>query len=107
MIWNLEALPLENQLLTDWFAQKNLDDTVIFKKFIITDTIKVRTITDEINPLQSGGVFSYRAKLTGAQNKHRVLYTLKDDHRDLQWGLEFRTFEYRIHSNSERFHVLY
>ena len=24
----------------------------------------------------------------------------------LQWGLEYRTFEYRIHSNTERFHVL-
>ena len=25
----------------------------------------------------------------------------------IQWGLEYRTFEYRIHSNTERFHVLY
>ena len=25
---------------------------------------------------------------------------------NIQWGLEYRTFEYRIHSNTERFHVL-
>ena len=28
------------------------------KMFIITDTIQVRSITDKIIPLQSGGVFS-------------------------------------------------
>ena len=30
---------------------------MVFTVFIITDTIQVRTITDEIIPLQSGGVF--------------------------------------------------
>ena len=40
--------------------------------FIITDTIQVRSITDEIIPFQSGGVFSWHAKLTGAQHKSSI-----------------------------------
>ena len=39
-------------VLTDWFAQKNLGDTVIFD----TIFIQVRSITDNIVPLQSGSV---------------------------------------------------
>ena len=54
-------------LLIDWFAQKNVDDTIIF----ITGTNQVCLITDNIVPLQSGSVFYERAKLTGAQYKHR------------------------------------
>ena len=49
--------------------------------FIITDTIQVRSTTDEIIPFQSGSVFSQRAKLTGAQYKHRVLFTEDHNHR--------------------------
>ena len=30
-----------------------------------------------------------------------------DLYTGIQWGLEFRTFEYRIHSKTEHFHVLY
>ena len=55
----------------------------------ITDTKQVRTISNTFIPLQSGSVFYKRAKLTGAQYKHRyvfkcwmviiVIFTL-DDH---------------------------
>ena len=41
-------------LLTDWFAQKNVDDTVIFNAIFIIGT--VRFGTDYIVPLQSGNV---------------------------------------------------
>ena len=79
LLWNWPLLwikewPFENPVLADRFTQKNLRQ-MVFTMFIITDTIQVPTITDEINPLQTGGVFSWRAKLTGAQYKHRVLYT--------------------------------
>ena len=57
-------------MLTDWFAQKNLDDTVIFTTIFITFTNQVCLITDNNIPLQSGGVFYERAKLTGAHYKH-------------------------------------
>ena len=33
--------------------------------------------------------------------------TLNKSSYQLQWGLKFRTFEYRIHSKTETFHVLY
>ena len=68
-------------LLTDWFAQKNLDDTVIFVTIFITGTNQVRPITDNIVPLQSGSVFFERAMLTGTQYKHRYIFTLDDNHR--------------------------
>ena len=35
-------------MLTDWFAQKNVDYTVIFVTIFITGTNKVRLITDKI-----------------------------------------------------------
>ena len=54
-------------MLTYWFAQKNVDDTVIFVAIFFTGTNQVRSITDNIVPLQSGSVFYERAKLTGAQ----------------------------------------
>ena len=57
------------------------DDTIVFTMFIITDTIEFHTITDKIIPFQSGNVFYQRAKLTGAQYKHRVLFTVDDNHR--------------------------
>ena len=38
-------------------------------------------ITYEIIPFKFGSVFSLRAKLTGAQYKHRVLFTEDDNHR--------------------------
>ena len=62
-----------NYLLTDWFARKNVDDTVIFVTIFITGTKQVRSITDEFVPLQSGSVFYKGAKLTGAQYKYRVI----------------------------------
>ena len=39
--------------LTNWFALKNLDDTVIFVTVFITGSKKVRLITDEFVLLQS------------------------------------------------------
>ena len=60
-------------LLTDWFARKNLDDTVIFVTIFITGKNQVCLITDNTVPLQSGSVFYECAKLTGAKYKHRYL----------------------------------
>ena len=57
-------------VLTDCFAQKNVDDTVIFFTIFITDVNLVRSITDNIVPHQSGSVFYERAKLTSVQYKH-------------------------------------
>ena len=48
-------------VLTDWFARKNRDETVIF----IPDMYQVRLITDKFDPLQSESEFYKRAKLTG------------------------------------------
>ena len=45
---------------------------MIFTMFIITDTIQVRSITAEINPLLSGGAFL-------ARNTGRVIYTEEDE----------------------------
>ena len=47
-------------LLTDWFAQKNADNKVIFVTIFITATNQVRSITHNIVPLQSGSVFYER-----------------------------------------------
>ena len=68
-------------MLTDWFAQKNVDYRVIFITIFITGTNQVCLITDNIVPLQSGSVFYERTKLTGAQYKHRYIFTLDDNHR--------------------------
>ena len=48
-------------MLADWFAQKNVYDTII---------------TDKNNLLQSGSVFYEHAKLTGTLYKHRVIITV-------------------------------
>ena len=48
--------------------------------FIITDTSKVRSITDKIIPFQSGRVFSLRAKLS-TQYTHRDIFTEDENHR--------------------------
>ena len=58
--------PFIKILLTDWFARKNVDDTVIFVTIFITGTNQVGLITDNIVPLQSGSVFYEHAKLTDA-----------------------------------------
>ena len=42
----------------------------------ITVPFQVLSITDKNDPLQSGSVFYERAKLTGAQFKHRVIFTV-------------------------------
>ena len=39
---------LTNILLTDWYARKNVDDTIIFVTIFITGTNQVRSITDSI-----------------------------------------------------------
>ena len=61
------------RLLTDWFAPKNLDNTVIFVTIFFTGTKQVPSITDNNVPLQSGSVFYEHAKLTGAQYKHSYI----------------------------------
>ena len=47
----------------------------------ITVPFPVRSIANEFVPLQSGIVFYQRAKLTGAQYKHRVVFTLDGNRR--------------------------
>ena len=69
-----------NILLTDWFARKNVDNTVIFVTIFIIGTNQICLITNNIIPLQSGSVFYERAKLTGAQYKHRVIFPLDCNH---------------------------
>ena len=69
-----------NILLTDWFARKNVDNTVIFVTIFIIGTNQIRLITNNIIPLQSGYIFYERAKLTGAQYKHRYRNHLNARH---------------------------
>ena len=40
-------------MLSDWFARKNVDDTVVFVTIFITGTKQVHSITDDNVPLQS------------------------------------------------------
>ena len=61
-------------MLTNLYAQKNVDDTVIFVTIFITGANQVCLTTDDIVPLQSGSVFYERAKLAGAQYKHRYKF---------------------------------
>ena len=68
-------------VFTDMFARKNRDVTVIFDKIFITGTNQVHLIPHNIVPLQSGSVFYERAKLTGAQYKHRYIFTLDGNQR--------------------------
>ena len=63
-------------MLTDWFASKNVDGTIIFYTIFITVPLQVCSITNEIIPLQSGSVFYERAKLTGVLYKHRVIFAM-------------------------------
>ena len=67
-------------MFTKWFAQKNVDNTIIYIIFI-TGPFQVGSITNNIVPLQSRSVFYQRAKLTGRQYKHRVIFTLDGNHR--------------------------
>ena len=48
-------------LLTDWFARKNVDDTVIVFTMFISITEEVCLIAGDIILLQSGSVFYQRA----------------------------------------------
>ena len=57
-------------LLFDWFAQNKVDQTEMF----ITVAFLVHSITDELQPFQSGNVFNGLATLTGARYKHRSLF---------------------------------
>ena len=59
-----------NILLTDWFAQNKVNETEMF----ITVAFLVHSITDELQPFQSGNVFNGLATLTGARYKHRSLF---------------------------------
>ena len=48
---------MTENVLTVWFTPKNVDNTVIFVTIFITSTNQVRSITDNIVPLQSGSLF--------------------------------------------------
>ena len=78
---NIVWLYLSKTFLTDCFARKNVDDTVIFATMFITGMNQVHLITNNIDPLQSGSVFYERAKLTGVQYKHRYIFSLDGNHR--------------------------
>ena len=56
-------------VLAIWFAQKNIDDTIMFCKIFITIPFQVCLITAKNNPLQSESVFYECAELTNAQYK--------------------------------------
>ena len=58
-------------VLADWFAQKNINDTIIFVQYFITITKHVRSIIDENARLQFWGVFYKRAKLTSVQYNYK------------------------------------
>ena len=62
-------------MLADGFTRKNLRQHKGIYSFIVTHTIQVRTITNYIIPPHIGGAHFHSAKLTGAQYKHRVIYT--------------------------------
>ena len=53
----------------------------MFITIFITGTNQVRSITNKFVLLQSGSVFYKSSKLTGAQYKHRVIFTLDGNHR--------------------------
>ena len=55
-----------NLLLTDWFARKKVNDTVIFVTIFINGTKQVHSITNEFVLLQSRSVFYEHAKLRHA-----------------------------------------
>ena len=67
--WNLSIL------LADWFARKNVDDTIIFIHYLFTVPFQVRS------------------------------YILYNQRCEIQWGLENWTRKTESHSNSEHFYV--
>ena len=66
-MFNRVYLMHRDKLITDWFARKNVDDTVIFVTIYITVTKQVHSINDKFVSLQSGSVFYECSKLTGTQ----------------------------------------
>ena len=69
--------------------ERTQDDMVIFTTIFITGTNQVCLITTKVVPFQSGSVFYKRAKLTGAQYKHKVIFTFDGNHR-LKFTLDDR-----------------
>ena len=61
--WTSEILTCPDfELLTDWFARKNRDDTVYLQQYLLllpirSVTIQVCLITKKFIPFQSGSVF--------------------------------------------------
>ena len=57
LLINSPMLVVSNIVLTDWFALKNRDYTLIFTMIFITVTNQVCSITDKFIPFQSGSAF--------------------------------------------------
>ena len=55
--------------------------TLLYYYNFITVAKQVHSITNKFVLLQSGSVIYKRAKLTGAQYKHRVIFTFDGNHR--------------------------
>ena len=67
-------------LLTDWFAQKNVDDTDILIQYLLRLRNRFVQLLTSLFSSNLEVYFTKRAKLTGAQYKHRVLFTLNGIH---------------------------
>ena len=86
-------------LLTNLFARKNVDNTIIFVQHLFTIPFQVCAITDKFVPLQSESLLYKRAKLTGSQYEHRYIFTLDVIHRlYLHWMIV--QFLYSNHLNT-------
>ena len=75
-------LPLD-QLVTWGIEKTRLEFNIAI---FITITKQVRSIIDKFVLLQSGSVFYKHAKLTSAQYKHRVIFTLDGSHSYIYIG---------------------
>ena len=63
-------------MLTNWFAQKNVDDMIIFVQYLFTIPFQVRSITNENNPFQFGCALFTPKKCYGA-----LLYVIGEGHK--------------------------
>ena len=67
--WKQEAI------VSWWVYPKELKITMVFTICMVTDTIQVRTITNLVIPLQTGGILFHSAPSWPARNYgHRVIY---------------------------------
>ena len=63
--------------------ERTQDDTMVFTKFIVTGTIQVRTITNLVITLQTGGILFIVRQADQCAIKAQSYIQQRDDHRDL------------------------